>query len=144
MTVEEIEFANNVVIDPIETLKEQLRILKVKELRIAKRMKAALDGEIESNQVDKDGKKKNPGIVHLTVSQTKTVTADGGKNETFSSTSETYAQNYLRLDQAHNMIQSQIIKAASLLRQMQTDAGEGDEPLPLYTLPPEEAGSDHE
>lgn len=137
MTDEEIKYANDISIDPVDTLKEQLRILKVKELRIARRIKNTMEKEALAGQKDKDGKIQ-PNTVLLTVSTTKTTNFQGETSTVVSSTGESFAQNYLRLEQAHNAIQAQISRTAALLMQMQQETGEGDEPLPLYTLPPEE------
>ena len=41
MTEEEIAYANAVTLNPCETLREQLKTLRVKEARIAKRLKKA-------------------------------------------------------------------------------------------------------
>lgn len=123
---DEIEYANSVSIDPIETLEEQLRILRVKELRIAKRMKAALLAEKEAGQDDGKGKKK-PSVVTLTMSTTQTENFVGEKSKTVSSTSETFAQNYLRLEQAHTVVQAQISKTIVLLAQLKTEQDTADD-----------------
>lgn len=141
MTNDEIQYAKNIDIDPIGILEEQIRILKVKELRIAKRMKAAILAELDAGKDDGNGKKK-PSVVTLTVATTQTENFAGEKSKTVASTAETFAQNYLRLEQAHTMVLAQINKTAALLAQLRTDAGVEDSPLPLYTLPPEDAHND--
>lgn len=137
LTEEEAKYLDSFEVNPIEIMKETIRMLKVKELRIAKRMMKAINSEKEAGQKDKDGKIK-PLYVPLTRSQTKILNAAGDETNSLASTSETFAQNYLRLEQAHNTVLASLSRATAQLAAMQAETGEGDEPLPLYTLPPEE------
>lgn len=141
LTEEETKYVDSLEINPIELMKETIRMLKVKELRIAKRMMNAINSEKEAGQKDKDGKIK-PLYVPLTRSQTKLLSPTGDETNTLASTSETFAQNYLRLEQAHNTVLASLTRATAQLAAMQAETGEGDEPLPLYTLPPEEDPKD--
>lgn len=133
---DEIEFADSIEIDPIATLKEQIRMLRVKELRIAKRMKQAMQAEREAGQDDGTGRKK-PSTVMLTVSTVQTQNFEGQTSKSVTSNSETYAMHYLRLEQAHTVVLDQIRRAMANLAQIEAEKGVGDEPLPLYTLPPD-------
>ena len=137
MFADEVQYADSVNTDPVAIVEEQLRVLKVKELRIAKRMKEALLAEMEAGQDDGTGKKK-PSLVKLSVSTVQAKNFVGEESTTVSSTAETFAQNYLRLEQAHTTILAQICKTASLLAELKNDSGVDDQPLPLYTLPPKE------
>ena len=141
MFEDELSYIKDVSTDPVSILEEQLRILKVKELRIGKRMKEALLAEKEAGEDDGTGKKK-PSVVKITVSTTQTKNFAGEESKTVSSTAETFAQNYLRLEAAHSTVQAQICKTAALLAQLKEASGEADTPLPLYTLPPEQDGED--
>lgn len=114
MFEEEIDYANSVNTDPASVLEEQLRILKVKELRIARRMKETMLAEQDAGKDDGTGKKK-PSVVTLTVATTQTKNFAGEESKTVSSTSETFAQNYLRLEQAHTTVLAQISRTAGLL-----------------------------
>lgn len=136
MSEEENKYADSVSIDPVDLIQEQLRILKVKELRISRRIAAALDGEAKAGTLDQNGH-KCPSTVPLTLAITKTKNFAGLESSTMVSNSETFAQNYLRLEQAHNAVLHQIAKTASLLAQLKADSGAGEEPLPLFTCPPE-------
>lgn len=136
MYPEEIEYANSVSMDPIETLKEQIRILRVKERRIAVRMKKALDAEGVAGQDDGQGK-KHPATVLLSVSTVQTQNFLGEQSKTVTSSSEAHSMWYLRLEQAHTTVLDQIRRAMSNLAQLEESMGVGDELLPLYTLPPE-------
>ena len=107
MFEDEIAFADNVTIDPLETLREQLRVLRVKEQRILKRMKAVLDAELVAGTADQNGG-KHPKMVVLNGSQTESTGADGGKSKTGTAASETHEMHYLRLEQAHSVVLSQI------------------------------------
>lgn len=111
MSDEEIAYADAVNIDPLRTLEEQLRILKVKEFRIMRRMKDVLDAEMEAGKVDEYGKKK-PSTVILTVSTMQAENYAGQKSKSVTSTSESHAQNYLRLESALTMVQTQIQRVA--------------------------------
>lgn len=137
MLADEVQYADSVNTDPVAIVEEQLRVLKVKELRIAKRMKETLLAEMEAGQDDGTGKKK-PSLVKLSVSTVQAKNFVGEESTTVSSTAETFAQNYLRLEQAHTTILAQICKTASLLAELKNDSGVDDQPLPLYTLPPKE------
>lgn len=114
MFADEVEYADSVDTDPVSVLEEQLRVLKVKELRIAKRMKAAMLAEVDAGKDDGTGKKK-PSVVTLTVATTQTENFAGEKSKTVASTAETFAQNYLRLEQAHTTVLAQISRTAGLL-----------------------------
>ena len=114
---EEIDYANSVNTDPAFVLEEQLRTLKVKELRIARRMKEAMLAEQDAGKDDGTGKKK-PSVVTLTVATTQTENFAGEKSKTVASTAETFAQNYLRLEQAHTTVLAQISKTAGLLAEL--------------------------
>ncbi len=141
LTEEETKYVDSLEINPIEIMKETIRMLKVKEIRIAKRMMNAINNEKEAGQKDKDGKIKSL-YVPLTRSQTKMINAAGDETNSLASTSETFAQNYLRLEQAHNTVLASLSRATVQLAAMQAETGEGDEPLPLYTLPPDEEPKD--
>lgn len=117
MFADEVEYADSVDIDPASVLEEQLRILRVKELRIARRMKEAMLAEQDAGKDDGTGKKK-PSVVTLTVATTQTENFAGEKSKTVASTAETFAQNYLRLEQAHTTVLAQISKTAGLLAEL--------------------------
>lgn len=126
---------------PIELLKEQIRMLKVKEVRIAKRMKNALLAEKEAGKEDKDGNKK-PSVVLLNISAVQTRNFSGDTSKSSTSTSETHEMHYLRLDAAHTTVMNELRKAMSNLAQLQADLGINEEPLPLYTCPPKEGAKE--
>lgn len=134
---DEKDFAESLSFNPLETIKEQIRILRVKELRIAKRIKAAMVAEREAGQDNGTGKKK-PGTVLLTVSTVQTQNFQGEQSKSVTSTSETHSMHYLRLEQAHTIVLDQIRKAMDNLTRLENEKGIDDEPLPLYTLPPKD------
>lgn len=57
MFPDEIEYANSISLDPLTTLQEQLRFLRVKEARLAKRMKKALEAEMNAEKDDGTGRR---------------------------------------------------------------------------------------
>lgn len=128
MSAEEIAYADAVTIDPLKTLEEQLRILKVKELRIMRRMKAVIDAEKEAGQLDETGRKK-PSTVVLTVSTMQAENYEGQKSKSVTSTSESHAQNYLRLESALSMVQTQIQRVAGQIAAQRVALGMDEDPI---------------
>ena len=134
---DEIEFVEGLEFDPIKTLQEQICMLRVKELRLARRMKQALVAEMEVGQDNGTGKKK-PGTTLLAVTTVQTQNFQGETSKTITSSSETHAMYYLRLEVAHTTVLDQIRRAMDNLAKLEAKSGVGEEPLPLYTLPPKE------
>lgn len=133
MFADEVEYADSVNTDPVSVLEEQLRVLKVKELRIAKRMKAAMLAEVDAGKDDGTGKKK-PSVVTLTVATTQTKNFAGEESKTVSSTSETFAQNYLRLEQAHTTVLAQISRTVALLADLRGEQATADNEPPVINV----------
>lgn len=133
MFADEVEYADSVDTDPVSVLEEQLRVLKVKELRIAKRMKAAMLAEVDAGKDDGTGKKK-PSVVTLTVATTQTKNFAGEESKTVSSTSETFAQNYLRLEQAHTTVLAQISRTVALLADLRGEQDTADNEPPVINV----------
>lgn len=133
MFANEVEYADSVDTDPASVLEEQLRILKVKELRIARRMKEAMLAEQDAGKDDGTGKKK-PSVVTLTVATTQTKNFAGEESKTVSSTSETFAQNYLRLEQAHTTVLAQISRTVALLADLRGEQDTADNEPPVINV----------
>lgn len=133
MFADEVEYADSVDTDPSSVLEEQLRILKVKELRIARRMKEAMLAEQDAGKDDGTGKKK-PSVVTLTVATTQTKNFAGEESKTVSSTSETFAQNYLRLEQAHTTVLAQISRTVALLADLRGEQDTADNEPPVINV----------
>lgn len=133
MFADEVEYADSVNTDPVSVLEEQLRVLKVKELRIAKRMKAAILAEVDAGKDDGTGKKK-PSVVTLTVATTQTKNFAGEESKTVSSTAETFAQNYLRLEQAHTTVLAQISRTVALLADLRGEQDTADNEPPVINV----------
>lgn len=133
MFADEITYADSVNTDPVSILEEQLRVLKVKELRIAKRMKVAMLAEVDAGKDDGTGKKK-PSVVTLTVATTQTKNFAGEESKTVSSTSETFAQNYLRLEQAHTTVLAQISRTVALLADLRGEQDTADNEPPVINV----------
>lgn len=133
MFADEVEYADSVDTDPVSVLEEQLRVLKVKELRIAKRMKEAMLAEQDAGKDDGTGKKK-PSVVTLTVATTQTKNFAGEESKTVSSTSETFAQNYLRLEQAHTTVLAQIGRTVALLADLRGEQDIADNEPPVINV----------
>lgn len=133
MFADEVEYADSVDTDPASVLEEQLRILKVKELRIARRMKEAMLAEQDAGKDDGTGKKK-PSVVTLTVATTQTKNFAGEESKTVSSTSETFAQNYLRLEQAHTTVLAQIGRTVALLADLRGEQDIADNEPPVINV----------
>ena len=123
MFEDEIAFADNVTIDPLETLREQLRVLRVKEQRVLKRMKSAIDAELAAGQPDGNGG-RHPKMVVLTGSQTNAEGSDGGISKSASTASETHEMHYLRLEQAHNVVMGQIRRVLEHIAKVEAERGD--------------------
>lgn len=137
MFPDEIEYANSVTLDPLTTLQEQLRVLRVKEARLAKRMKKALEAEMNAGKDDGTGKKGSQMVV-ITATQTQAENYQGEKSKTVTTTSETHTMQYLRLEQAHSIVLEQIRRVLEAIAKIEGMTGQNDEPLPLYTVIPED------
>lgn len=114
---DEIKYAENIEFDPVATLQEQIRLLKVKELRIARKMKEALVSESEAGKEDKNGKKK-PATTLLNVSTVQSQNPDGDTSKSVTSNSETWEMHYLRLDELHTRILNEIRRAMNNLHKL--------------------------
>lgn len=129
MTEEEITYANSVSLDPVFTLREQLKILHVKEARIAIRMKKALDNERLVGQEDETGK-KIAAMVVLSGSQVVAENYQGDRSKTVSTSSETHEMHYLRFEQAHSLILDQIRRVAEALAKAEAQLGGEESAVP--------------
>ena len=123
MTEEEIAYANAVTLNPCETLREQLKTLRVKEARIATRLKKAKD-DMENVGRDDGTGRKIPAMVVLTGPQGKQADAEGRESTSLSTASETQEMHYLRLDAAHSMVLEQIRRVSDSLARMEGEGGE--------------------
>ena len=137
MFPDEIEYAKSVSLDPLMTLQEQLRVLRVKEAHLAKRMKKALEAEMNAGKEDSTGKKGGQMVV-VTATQMQAENYQGEKSKTVTTTSETHAMQYLRLEQAHSIVMDQIRRVLEAIAKIEGMSGHNDEPLPLYTVIPED------
>ena len=137
MFPDEIEYAKSVSLDPLTTLQEQLQFLRVKEARLAKRMKKALEAEMNAGKEDSTGKKGGQMVV-ITATQMQAENYQGEKSKTVTTTSETHAMQYLRLEQAHSIVMDQIRRVLEAIAKIEGMSGHNDEPLPLYTVIPED------
>lgn len=137
MFPDEIEYAKSVSLDPLTTLQEQLQFLRVKEARLAKRMKKALEAEMNAGKEDSTGKKGGQMVV-VTATQMQAENYQGEKSKTVTTTSETHAMQYLRLEQAHSIVMDQIRRVLEAIAKIDGMSGHNDEPLPLYTVIPED------
>lgn len=126
MFPEEIEYAKSVSLDPLMTLQEQLRVLRVKEARLAKRMKKALEAEMNAEKDDGTGKKGGKMVV-ITATQTQAENFQGEKSKTITTTSETHSMQYLRLEQAHSIVLDQIRRVLEAIVKVESLKGEGAE-----------------
>ena len=141
MFPEEIEYAKSVSLDPLTTLQEQLRFFRVKEARLARRMKKALEAEMNAGKDDGTGK-KNGQMVVITATQTQAENYAGEKSKSVTTTSETHTMQYLRLEQAHSIVLDQIRRVLEAMAKIESMTGQNDEPLPLYTVLPEDMRDD--
>jgi phage terminase small subunit len=121
MTPEEIEYAKNISLDQLATLREQLRVLRVKEARIAKRMKKAMDCEANVGKEDADGKKIS-SMVTLSATQVVSKNQEGAQDTSVSTASETHEMHYLRLEQVHTGILGQIRRTLDHIHRIELES----------------------
>lgn len=114
---DEIKYAEEIEFDPITTLQEQIRILRIKELRIARKMKKVLVSEDEAGQEDKNGKKKAATTL-LNISTVQAQNPDGETSKSVTSNFETWEMHYLRLDELHTRILNEIRRAMNNLHKL--------------------------
>lgn len=123
MTPEEIDYAKNVSLNALDTLREQLKFLRVKEARVAKRMKKCIDMESSAGQVGEDGK-KIPAMVVTSATQMQSENYDGQTSKSATTTSETYEMHYIRLEQAHTVVLDQIRKVLDSIAKIESEMSE--------------------
>lgn len=111
---DEKKIFDSIELDPIATLEEQIKLLRIKELRLATKMKETLIADREAGKDDGTGKKK-PSTVLLSVSTTQAQDFEGNQSKSITSNSETHSMFYLRLEQAHNTVLDQIRRAMNNL-----------------------------
>lgn len=110
-----------------ETLRETLKTLRMRELRILCRIKKAMDAEeiagTPTGKMNGQGKELlHPAMLLIGAQQTKK--ADGNDATSLSTASETQEMHYLRLDAAHSMVLEQIRRVSDSLARMEGEGGE--------------------
>ena len=124
MYPDEIAYVESVNTDPIDSLREQLKILRVKEMRIAKRMKAALDADATAGSDDGQGG-KHPRMVTISATQVQSENFAGEKSKSVTTASETHTLHYLRLEQAHSLVMDQIRRVIDSITKLQPPNNDG-------------------
>ncbi len=128
---EELNAAESFSIDPVLILQEQIKIIQVKEMRLAKKMKEALIAEMDAGKTDDSGKKKSATTL-LSVSTVQTQNALGETSKTVTSNSESHSIHYLRLEDAHTRLLSEIRRAVNNLSQLQAQTNEESKEVARY------------
>lgn len=125
MTQEEIEYANSITMDALAVYENQLKILRVRELRLLIRIREAIRKESLAGQEDEQGK-KGSFFVNIGGTQTISTNPDGGQSKTLSTQSESHAMYILRLETALTQVQDQIRRVVDNLAKLGSDR-DGDE-----------------
>ena len=120
MSVEEIEYANTVSLSPIDTLKEQLKTLRVKESRVAIRLKKAKE-DMENAGKNDGATTKTPLMVTIDGTNSKQVNAMGEESKSYSTSSETQEMHFLRIDHAHSVVLEQIRRVSEAIAKIEGD-----------------------
>lgn len=131
MDEKEIEYANNLSMYPSRIYEEQLKILRVRELRLLKRIRDAIENEKKAGQDDGTGKKVSAFVV-VGGTQTVSTNSDGAQTKTASTQNESHALHILRLENALSQVQDQIRRVVDHIAKMREASGEDELPLPLY------------
>ena len=125
MTPEELSYRDSLDINPLTTLRETLKTLRMRELRILRRIKKAMDAEVIAGtpigKMNGQGKELlHPAMLLTGAQQTKK--ADG--NDATTSQSESHARYIERLENALTAVQDQIRRVSDSLARMEGEGGE--------------------
>lgn len=135
MTLEEIDYARNIILNPIQILEEQLRVLKVRELRIMKRIKSIIVGEALIDTVKVKGSFDEKGNQIKEVKYKDSINVSGTITQSTQGNSqsvqyETHSQNYLKFDQALSTIQEQIGRTVERIEKLKLMSPEDENSEP--------------
>nr|WP_302456989.1 hypothetical protein [Bilophila wadsworthia] len=125
ITPEELSYRDSLDINPLTTLRETLKTLRMRELRILCRIKKAMDAEeiagTPTGKMNGQGKELlHPAMLLIGAQQTKK--ADG--NDATTSQSESHARYIERLENALTAVQDQIRRVSDSLARMEGEGGE--------------------
>ncbi len=125
MTPEEFSYRDSLDINPLTTLRETLKTLRMRELRILCRIMKAMDAEeiagTPTGKMNGQGKELlHPAMLLIGAQQTKK--ADG--NDATTSQSESHARYIERLENALTAVQDQIRRVSDSLARMEGEGGE--------------------
>ena len=125
ITPEELSYRDSLDINPLTTLRETLKTLRMRELRILCRIKKAMDAEVIAGtpigKMNGQGKELlHPAMLLTGAQQTKK--ADG--NDATTSQSESHARYIERLENALTAVQDQIRRVSDSLARMEGEGGE--------------------
>ena len=125
MTPEELSYRDSLDINPLTTLRETLKTLRMRELRILCRIMKAMDAEeiagTPTGKMNGQGKELlHPAMLLIGAQQTKKV--DG--NDATTSQSESHARYIERLENALTAVQDQIRRVSDSLARMEGEGGE--------------------
>ena len=125
MTPEELSYRDSLDINPLTTLRETLKTLRMRELRILCRIMKAMDAEeiagTPTGKMNGQGKELfHPAMLLIGAQQTKK--ADG--NDAPTSQSESHARYIERLENALTAVQDQIRRVSDSLARMEGEGGE--------------------
>ena len=125
MTPEELSYRDSLDINPLTTLRETLKTLRMRELRILCRIMKAMDAEeiagTPTGKMNGQGKELlHPAMLLIGAQQTKK--ADG--NDATTSQSVSHARYIERLEDALTAVQDQIRRVSDSLARMDGEGGE--------------------
>ena len=125
MTPEELSYRDSLDINPLTTLRETLKTLRMRELRILCRIMKAMDAEeiagTPTGKMNGQGKELlHPAMLLIGAQQTKK--ADG--NDATTSQSVSHARYIERLEDALTAVQDQIRRVSDSLARMEGEGGE--------------------
>ena len=125
MTPEELSYRDSLDINPLTTLRETLKTLRMRELRVLCRIMKAMDAEeiagTPTGKMNGQGKELlHPAMLLIGAQQTKK--ADG--NDATTSQSVSHARYIERLEDALTAVQDQIRRVSDSLARMEGEGGE--------------------
>lgn len=130
MTEEEIAYTESITMDTVAVYEEQLKILRVRELRLLKRIRTAMENEKKAGQEDETGKKVSAFVV-IGGTQTVSKNPDGGQTNTVSTQNESHAMNILRLENALTQVQDHIRRVVDNIAKLREVGGEEEKPAAI-------------
>lgn len=133
MTPEEQAYLAGLDTNPLVILRENLKMLKLRELRIMQRIQRAREGEARAGQPtgerDAEGReRRHPALVVKSGSQT-AVNGTERSGTSVTTTSESYAEHIANWEKGLSDVQDQIRRTSDSIARIEAEGGGGEQGL---------------